>query len=196
MSITTHRYTIPPGRWLTSVRVVWVAVTLLAVTLFVVGLPMLYGEARTLQIFDVADRDEVHANLTELGLSVDFYAGYFVALGAAFAAACFALAIIIFARKSDEPIALFVGLALVLLGINFSGALEGPATLHPVLSGLINFLDSLNFGCPFLFFYLFPDGRFVPRWTRWLAVLLIVWVALMSFPDSLFNPENWPEEIS
>ena len=27
---------------------------------------------------------------------------------------------------------------------------------------------------PVLFFFLFPSGRFVPHWTRWLAVAFIV----------------------
>jgi hypothetical protein len=45
----------------------------------------------------------------------------------------------------------------------------------------------------FVFFYLFPDGRFVPLWTRWLAA---VWVAReiarYFFPDSPFSPWSWP----
>src|SRR5919112_1487421 len=42
-----------------------------------------------------------------------------------------------------------------------------------------------------LFFFLFPDGRFVPRWTRWLAVVAIVWDILLTFfPDSPFSMES------
>jgi signal transduction histidine kinase len=174
-----------------------VTVAFVVVTLFVVGVPALYEEYRTFSRF-VGDRNEAYANLAQLGLSVDFYAGYQVALGVAFAAACLALATLIFVRKSDEPIALFVSLVLVLLGASFSTPLSdlaiGPEALHPVLSWLSNFRDNLYDICLLLFFYLFPDGRFVPRWTRWLAALLIVWLVLMSsFPGSLLNPENWPE---
>jgi signal transduction histidine kinase len=183
------------GSWIAIARAAWVIVTLLAVTLFVVGLPTLYDEYRTLSIYDVGDRNEAYANLAQLGFSVDFYAGYNVALGIAFVAACLALATLIFVRKSDEPIALFVALTLVLLGTSFSGSSTEPEALHPVLSELSRFLASLLDTCVLLFFFLFPDGRFVPRWTRWLGVLLIVWLVLMSFPDSPFNPENWPEEL-
>jgi hypothetical protein len=200
MKIPTPSSTISPGRGLAIARAAGVAVALLAVTLSVVGLPTLYGEYRSLSSFDVGDRNEAYANLAQLGLSVDFYAGYQVALGVAFVAACLALATIIFVRRSDEPIALFVSLVLVLLGTAFLSPLSEPAiepeALGLILSGLGHFRDSLYDTCLLLFFYLFPDGRFVPRWTRWLAVLLIVWLVLMSFPGSLFNPVYWPEWLA
>jgi serine phosphatase RsbU (regulator of sigma subunit) len=45
-----------------------------------------------------------------------------------------------------------------------------------------------------LFLFLFPDGRFVPRWTRYLAGILtahtILWIVL---PDSFLDPKTWPE---
>ncbi|MFL5699559.1 MAG: hypothetical protein ACJ797_20960 [Ktedonobacteraceae bacterium] len=32
--------------------------------------------------------------------------------------------------------------------------------------------------------FVFPDGRFVPPWTRWLALLMLVyWAAVASFPS-------------
>ncbi|MGH2817558.1 MAG: PP2C family protein-serine/threonine phosphatase [Actinomycetota bacterium] len=45
-----------------------------------------------------------------------------------------------------------------------------------------------------LFLFLFPDGRFVPQWTRYLAGILaahtILWIAL---PDTFVDPRTWPE---
>jgi hypothetical protein len=39
-----------------------------------------------------------------------------------------------------------------------------------------------------MFFYLFPNGRFVPRWTRWAVVLFAAHeVTYYLFPDSIFN---------
>jgi hypothetical protein len=44
-------------------------------------------------------------------------------------------------------------------------------------------LSTLANSCSILFFYLFPSGQFVPRWTRWLAVAgLAVGVADAFFP--------------
>jgi len=44
---------------------------------------------------------------------------------------------------------------------------------------LLNYLGQVSFG---VFFYVFPNGRFVPRWTRWLAIA----VALLYVPDIFF----------
>jgi hypothetical protein len=41
-----------------------------------------------------------------------------------------------------------------------------------------------------LFFYLFPSGRFVPRWTRWLAICWVVFLGLWNFTP--FGPLTWP----
>jgi signal transduction histidine kinase len=42
-----------------------------------------------------------------------------------------------------------------------------------------------------IFFYLFPTGRFVPRWTRWLSIGAILFWGLKYFlPSFPFNPYN------
>ena len=119
----------PPSTMLSGSRLViaraaWVVVALLALAFFIAGLPAYYHKYRTLSVFDVGLRDEVRANLAELGLSVDLYAGYYVVLSLALAAVCFSVATIIFLRRFDEPVALLVALALVLQGATFSGGVR------------------------------------------------------------------------
>ena len=41
-----------------------------------------------------------------------------------------------------------------------------------------------------LFFYLFPSGRFVPRWTRWLALCWVLFSGSWLFTP--FGPPTWP----
>jgi hypothetical protein len=181
------------GRRLAIARAVWVAVSLLAVTLFVAALPLLYDEYRSLRIYLPSDRDAVYADLARLSLSVDFFAAYLLALGIIFAVANFAVAAVIFWRKSDEPMALFVALLLVVLGATFWGATHVLGSIHPLLKWLSSVLESLALGLLFLLFYLFPNGRFEPRWTRWpAAVLVVVTILIALIPSSPFNIENWP----
>jgi hypothetical protein len=45
------------------------------------------------------------------------------------------------------------------------------------------FVDYLNYVLFFLVFSLFPNGHFVPRWTRWLVVGMAVKMLLVFFPD-------------
>lgn len=47
--------------------------------------------------------------------------------------------------------------------------------------------------CGAIVIYKFPDGKFTPRWTRWLAMLLVPLTFIMAFDiDISFNPGNWP----
>jgi hypothetical protein len=182
--------TILCGRWLTIARVVWTTVALLAVTLFLVSLPALYNGFRTLYGRDA--RSVLRANLAQVGLSVDFYAAYIFALGVVLAVVCFALAVIIHYHKSNELMALFTAVMLILLGSTIWGTTDVLATIHPTLGFLGNVLAVLSLTSLFLFLYLFPDGRFVPRWTYWLAIALVtVMVPIALFPRPPFAMEDW-----
>jgi hypothetical protein len=64
--------------------------------------------------------------------------------------------------------------------------------LYPSLRLTLALLTSLMFSCLFILFYVFPDGRFVPRWTRWLAVLwLVLQVSGYVFPGSVITGGSW-----
>jgi hypothetical protein len=119
-----------------------------------------------------------------LGLSVEIFAAYFFALEVTFVAVSSAIGVAIFWRKSDDQMALFVSLMLVTLG----AALTVPYPLLdlPLIWTLSAEVVSFIGGASMvLFFYLFPDGRFVPPWTRWLGLAWIVGVMAPGtfFPD-------------
>ena len=47
--------------------------------------------------------------------------------------------------------------------------------------------------CGAVVIYTFPDGKFTPRWTLWLAVLLLPLTFIIAFDiDISLNPGNWP----
>ena len=47
--------------------------------------------------------------------------------------------------------------------------------------------------CAAIVVYTFPDARFTPRWTLWLAILLVPLAFIMAFDIDIFlNPGNWP----
>jgi hypothetical protein len=47
--------------------------------------------------------------------------------------------------------------------------------------------------CGAIVIYTFPDGKFTPRWTLWLAVLLLPLTFIIAFDIDIFlNPNNWP----
>ena len=180
------------GRRLVVARVTCLAVAAVAATVSVLGLPARYAKFRALGDYEPAVRDTVRSNLADLGLSVDFYAAYLLALGVLLALACFVVAAVIFWRRSNEPMALFVAMLLVMLGATFSGSIGALGELAPIWKWLGGVLNASSFAFVFLFFYLFPDGRFVPRWTRWLVLPILAYaVPTALFPNSPASPENW-----
>jgi hypothetical protein len=170
----------------------WVAVAVLALGLYVVGLPAYYDQLLALSTPDVGNPATLRTNLKEAGLSVGFYAAYGVTTAIVFAAVSFTVGLLIFWRRSDEPIALLVALTMVMF-VGGSAPLETLAAAHPVLDLTNTALTFLNTACLILVLYLFPDGRFVPRWSRWFALALIaLTVPNFFFPGSPLNWGRWP----
>jgi hypothetical protein len=71
------------------------------------------------------------------------------------------------------------------------------AARHPAWEIPVSFVHFLGAASFSLFLYLFPDGRFVPRWARWVA---LVWIASQLpryfFPDWYADPNTWYDWIS
>jgi lipoprotein signal peptidase len=105
--------------------------------------------------------------LPRLGLSLSLVAAYFTALSALQALAFVAIAAVIFWRKADDRLALFMSFALVAFGIGNS--LDVTVRPTSVAQLLMLLFQAMGRASLVLFFFLFPDGRFVPSWTRWLA---------------------------
>ncbi|HET7272860.1 MAG TPA: sensor histidine kinase [Rubrobacter sp.] len=157
------------GRRLIIARTLWVALVAPASVLCVVAL-----YARYLMLS--APPDAVRESLAQLGLSTGFYAVYYVVLGTIFGIGCFAVAAVIARRKPNDGMALFVSLFLVLLGAAYGPNAAALEQLSPVLEFPARFAQFLIIACQLLFLFVFPDGRFFPRWGR---APVLVWISLL-----------------
>lgn len=168
------------GRWLMIGRVVWVALVVMALGLFVASIPAMYRQLS-------APPEVVHTSLAQLGLSVGFYATYLTILQVVFALGCFVVAAALFWSRSDEGMTLFVALFLVLLGAVNGANAPALKELHPALTFPVEFSMFLLTASLLLFLFIFPDGRFVPRWTSVLVIVSIVGIlfALLRTSGSL-----------
>src|SRR5918993_1359063 len=168
----------PPAlRRLLLARAAWVAVAFVSLGTFVISVP-----ARYAQLANPAAG--VRAALAEMGLSAVGYALYNVTLDT-----------VIFWRRYDDPMALLVATMLVVWGsLNGLFVLTPSATegMYPVLQATLGSLVTfVGYIAWMLFFYLFPSGRFVPRWTLWLALLYgVAFFGLWNFTP--FGPPSWP----
>ena len=179
------------GRSLALARTAWTVVAVLTVVCIVVSIPAEFARLQAVCTSGSCQPGALTpANIRELGamgLSVGFFAGYLISVQLMFAATSFAVGTLIFWRKSDDRVALFLAFALVTLG--GAALTQSPDALmdeRTTLRLMILFVTFLGNTSIVLFFYLFPDGRFVPRWTRAVAAVFVVGqVDEFFFPSSL-----------
>ena len=156
------------------------AVEALAVGLTIAGLP--------------ARGRELAGGTTPSGLASSYSLSWEALLATVF---FFTAGVILYYRRGDR-LAVFLSLALVALGATETGMTD--ALINPQWSSggeiwrvPVYALRSLAMASALLLLYVFPDGRFVPGWTRPLAV---AWVFLnlawFFFPTIPFNPNDGP----
>jgi hypothetical protein len=178
------------GRLLRLTRLVWLALALPTIGLYLAGVPVYFDFLLT----PCPDATCTNGQLTPellrgmhaLGLSVGFYATYTVVLDVVVAAVYSGVALLLFWRRSDDGMALFAALALLTFGsATFTGSMQLLAELYPVWWLPVRVVGFIGDICMLTFLYLFPDGRFVPRWSRWLTLLWLAYqVPAYFFPHS------------
>ena len=123
------------------VRVVWAAVAVVFTALYLLTLPQSVAKAQ---------QDPL------VWLEIILQAIYLL------------LAWFLFWRRSDDWVATIF--SLLLLMFLSSDKFEVVFAANPAAQALDLFFAALSSTLLILLFYVFPDGRFVPRWTRWAAV--------------------------
>ena len=183
--------------WLWLARILVLAISALALIVYIFGTPVYFAQLASTQhcfIQDCPSSIIVHS-LHTMGIPVMTFAAYMTALNLLFALVYFAVAAFIFWRKSDDWMALLACLALVTFGASFPSIPAALASVHPAWELPITIVgneDIVGFPSLFVFLFLFPNGRFVPRWTRWAALASVVLFELINFsPKALPNFSNW-----
>lgn len=187
-----------------AARTVWGVVALFAVGCFLYSLRAGYVRLLSVCLESECASDQLTPTgvdaLESMGLSIGAYATYHMLLVIVFAVVNCAIAAIIAWRKSDQPIALFVSLTLIIFGVFVTEYIEVLRGLHPIMGLLLDVMSSLGWILFPVLFYVFPDGRFVPAWTRyvipfWVATQL-PYLIFLSRPSSPWIPYfvvgEWP----
>jgi len=170
--------------WLNVARAVWLTSTIIAIIALVVEMAIIWDAPlpsctvpnAVCGPWQVSREDMAVAQ--QSGWSDQFLVNLYF-FNSIFPKVAFAvLGLIIFWRKSDDWVALLLSLMLTLFateGIQHLGAWMS------VVNGLYAFATGIYFLLPFIF----PNGRFVPRWTRWIAAPLIVAGLAVQFSTAL-----------
>jgi hypothetical protein len=98
---------------------------------------------------------------------------------------------LIYARKQKDWFGLFVSIVLVLYGTLSIYNQSIFSSVYSWFDAVIQALSVFSWALWFLIFYLFPDGHFFPRWTRWFALLLMFGFVLDVVFYSGGTPPAW-----
>ncbi|WP_409347355.1 GAF domain-containing sensor histidine kinase [Paenibacillus sp. MBLB4367] len=138
---------------------------------------------------------QLHADhlpaLERYGFSLQGYALYALICDVVMTTIYIGTGLLIFWRASTERMGLFVSLILVIFGAFGMSDVHLVKDLPPPLNLIEILFLFLQWPSLGIFFYTFPDGRFVPRWSWMLTFLFIIQIAFFMLPYP-YNIDNWP----
>lgn len=173
---------------LTIARALWIVVTLLTLSLYLDGLPIRYDQL-------IANADT--RSLLELNFSESGYSTFLIGLDVVVVFAHVIIATIIFRRREDDWMALFLAFALVTNGALLSLSLTySSGDLTPIFQVALQAVTTIGLIAGMTLLYLFPTGRFVPGWTGWMALSWgVLMVTAIFWPQSPLSFPSWPTGI-
>ena len=136
--------------------------------------------------FGVANLDIIRPNanwgdvtllavIADAGLSVAMLSYFQFVLTLLVALSMVTAGLVIFWRRADSWFGLYVGVLFVWFGTQGNYVTAPVGRVLPPLAPILDAIGILVWLAFFPLLYLFPDGRFVPHWTRW---LLPVWLGI------------------
>jgi hypothetical protein len=189
------------GPWLALAQAGWIAVALFQVALSAIGLPPYFARLSSLcagqscplwQLTPSAARA-----LAQSGIPLGAYAAYSMLLQGIMTLMFWIVAALIFWRASRQRVALLASLALLMVGTLSPSAREALSLVSRGWYLASDFSATVGWATFFaLFFSLFPDGRFAPRWAWIVAAgwyVVNVPGLIQDFdPRSPLLIEHWP----
>ncbi len=186
---------IPPGRgWWRALQGTWVVLALVLLVIFVANIPAFFQYARTVCTLPDAGTCPTEQLtpayvriLDQVHLSVAVAEVFLATLCVAVSVVYWLLGLLIFWRKSREPMGLLVSLLLVLFGSTGFMGFNLPTQTPPLFQLLAQGITyGLLWPATLVFFFTFPTGRFTPRWT-WAAFVpffVVTMLGSLSFTTS------------
>ncbi|MFQ5943653.1 MAG: hypothetical protein ACE5JF_08885 [Anaerolineales bacterium] len=165
------------SRAIAPARLAWVALTAMIVVLVGLGISDLHETFAS-----TVDARSIDA----LNVTLSGYASYLTALFLLVVITHLFIGVIVFWRGPNDWMALTLAFALVSNGAWLTLSLMYPAgEVDPVFTVLVSAVTYVGLVSGISLLYVFPVGRFAPRWT---LVMVVSWAILMAF--AIFVPES------
>src|SRR6266498_78264 len=190
MNAQTESYTRLKGRWLLSARLAWVAIAILATIVYAAAAPVAFNLLRTPCNVEPCDTQFQTASDAPSAVQEQVSlrgAWYHTILEAASRLVSLGVALLIFWRRSADWMALLTSIMLVTIFAIFSPSPLMLSAAQPLWHLPRALLWAIGLSSAVGFLYLFPDGRFVPRWTRGLAIALLVGTGILAAAGAPFQ---------
>lgn len=161
-------------RWLNyALQALWILTAIYTTQLMVLSIPVGYEALQKVCTEPVCPdgqlTEEGLANLEALGVSVESFAVIQLFSYFGIAAIYGVVSLLIFLSKPNDTVALYTAVVLLPFGTFVSSYVDVLRTVQPEFSSLVDILPGVTLIAFAILCYIFPDGRFVPKWTRWAA---------------------------
>ena len=162
------------------VRAWWWVIAATGAAMYVAALPSAFREIRAGERAQFVEAEEFRSVLYASGWDASVVAGIVLALLVAYSVTAVGTSVVVYRACSDAPAALMISTVLLAHGLTWpmvSDALSGRWIVVDVVGTGLAIYGLVGFLC---LGFVFPDGHFVPSWTRWVVAVLGVDVALTS----------------
>lgn len=175
------------GRFYSWFRMGWLLWVGIALGLYCITIPSGFLFLRDSDLWGVSYQPV----LDQLGISRDFFAGYFIFFDSVLVLIVSFIAILIYRSRARDWLALFAAQEMVIMGIASTSSIYRLSIAGGLISSVGNFSIAVLLLC-------FPNGKFVPKWTKWLMVigtpfqLLGAWITVQTWqqgnvPEALYS---------
>jgi len=170
----------PSANWTRMARLVWYPTFAIALGIFILSIPKFFsselGGIAGPRYSDISS--PLTLGLIRLGITIMLGSGVLSLY----------LALLLFRQRPSDRTGLLTSFFLLTYGVIMTGSLAALESYLPgisflddtILSGLVNALALFLFA-------IFPDGNFVPRWTRWIVLTTFLIIPLSWFFYSFFS---------
>jgi hypothetical protein len=172
-----------------AIKIAWFLLVALVLVVFLFAFPAYFRTMESVCILDCLQFQLSPGDalaLRNYGLSLRFYAVYTTGLTILCVIGQVIAGALIFMRRPNHKMAIFISFGLVTFTTVFLQAQlepliqEDPRWLIP-----IRFLQSLGIWLALGFYYLFPDGRYIPPWSRWVVTGIAIYALVLFIYEPL-----------
>lgn len=179
----------PSGWSLPIAHKIAVAVVSLCTLLFVYGIVIsaqIGSEHPNLYISGEWTAAGLRTAAAQLGVSPAWVTGYHLSIEVILGFVSFGVAWLLLRTQPQTWFKIYLAVVLTLTGIAGGNVMVGLLHLSPVFTGASNWVFPIVWIAFFQLLYIFPDGHFVPGWSRWLPVVWGIGLfALAGFQQSV-----------